>query len=138
MKYIKSISWFLGLSMLTFGVLKFVNPFKEWYSVQVTNSGLSEYSYWLGIAGEITVGITLIGILVYKGKISEKTFNGIVVAGSRIIIIMMIVGIFVHLQPEVPADVLPLKIKPPYIPGFFLLLALANIILTRRQPKRQW
>ena len=124
--------------MLTFGVLKFVNPFKEWYSVQVTNSGLSEYSYWLGIAGEITVGITLIGILVYKRKISEKTFNGIVVAGSRIIIIMMIVGIFVHLQPEVPADVLPLKIKPPYIPGFFLLLALTNIILTRRQPKKQW
>ena len=124
--------------MLAFGVLKFVNPFKEWYSVQVTNSGLSEYSYWLGIAGEITVGITLIGILVYKQKISEKTFNVIVVAGSRIIIIMMIVGIFVHLQPKVPADVLPLKIKPPYIPGFFLLLALTNIILTRRQPKKQW
>lgn len=130
MKYIKSISWFLGTSMFMFGILKFVNPFKGWYSVQVTNSGLGEYSYWMGIAGEITVGVTLMVTLVCRQKISEKTFSVLITSASLIIIIMMLTGIYVHLQPKVPADVLPLKIKPPYIPGFFLLLALSNIILT--------
>ena len=130
MKYIKSISWFLGTSMFMFGILKFVNPFKDWYSVQVTNSGLGEYSYWMGIAGEITVGVTLMVTLVCRQKISEKTFSVLITSASLIIIIMMLTGIYVHLQPKVPADVLPLKIKPPYIPGFFLLLALSNIILT--------
>jgi hypothetical protein len=38
----------------------------------------------------------------------------------------------VHLNPNVPASVLPLKIKPPFIPGFFLLLAMADIFLIGR------
>ena len=36
----------------------------------------------------------------------------------------MAVAIYVHLQPGVPASVLPLGIKPPVIPGFVLLLGL--------------
>jgi len=36
------------------------------------------------------------------------------------------------LHPNVPADVLPLKIKPPFIPGFLLVLAIADIFLIRR------
>jgi hypothetical protein len=34
----------------------------------------------------------------------------------------MLVAIYVHLQPEVPPEVLPLGIKPPVIPLFVLLL----------------
>jgi len=34
----------------------------------------------------------------------------------------MLVAIYVHLQPGVPPEVLPLGIKPPVIPLFVLLL----------------
>ncbi len=39
----------------------------------------------------------------------------------------MLVAFYVHLHLRVPASVLPLKIRPPFIPGFFLVLALVNI-----------
>jgi hypothetical protein len=41
----------------------------------------------------------------------------------------MIFAIYVHLQTNVPAEVLPLKIKPPFIPASTLLLAFLNIYL---------
>jgi hypothetical protein len=40
------------------------------------------------------------------------------------LVVQMVTAIYVHLQPEVPASVLPLGIKPPVIPGVVLLLAL--------------
>ena len=41
-----------------------------------------------------------------------------------ILFTQMGVAIYVHLQPGVPASVLPLGIKPPVIPIFVLLLGL--------------
>lgn len=130
MNYIKITSWFLGISMFMFGVLKFVNPFKTWYSVQVTNSGLGQLSYAMGIIGEIAVGITLISCLIFQQKIAYKIRYILTNVAFFIIIVMMIAGTYVHLHPNVSADVLPLKIKPPYIPIFFLLAALSNLILS--------
>jgi hypothetical protein len=130
MMYQKITSWFLAISMFMFGVLKFVNPFKGWYSVQVANSGLGQLSYTMGILGEISVGTTLILCLLYRQKISTKAFDLLTNTSFFTIIIMMLTAVYVHLHPNVPADVLPLKIKPPYIPLFFLVIALANIVLT--------
>ena len=124
------------MQLFMFGVLKFFNPFKGWYSVQVVNSGLNPVSYAMGIIGEITVGTSLIFSLIFKKKIPLKVFSVIIALASFIAIIMMLTGIYVHLQPNVPASVLPLKIKPPYIPSFFLLLALVNIILSIKQFKK--
>src|SRR5215510_12188377 len=130
MMYQKISSWFLAISLFMFGVLKFVNPFKGWYSVQIANSGLGQLSYAMGILGEIAVGTTLILCLLLRQKISTKAFDLLTNTSLFIIIIMMLTAVYVHLHPNVPADVLPLKIKPPYIPLFFLLLALSNIILS--------
>lgn len=132
MKYYKITSWFLAISMFMFGVLKFINPFKEWYSIQITNSRLGQLSYIMGISGEISIGAILILCLIFRQKISKKTYNLLTNFSFFAIIIMMIIGVYVHLHPDVPADVLPLKIKPPYIPIFFLLLALSNIILSAK------
>lgn len=127
MKYTKITTWFLATAMFLFGILKFVNPFKGWYSLQVANSGLGEIAYVMGIAGEIAVSVTLFFCLIYRNKISTK-LNAVLTNGAFFtIILMMITGIYVHLHPNVPADVLPLKIKPPYIPAFFLIMALSNI-----------
>lgn len=139
MKVIKSISWFLGISMFMFGILKVVIPtINGWYSVQMTNSGLGEYiPIWVGIAGEIIVGLALIISLVIDKNLTNKIFRIIIQFASAAIIPMMLTAVYVHLQPNVPADVLPLKIKPPFIPIFTLLLALTNIYLIQRQIKNR-
>ncbi|WP_291115545.1 hypothetical protein [Flavobacterium sp. UBA6135] len=132
MKYIKISSWFLAISMFMFGVLKFVDPFKGWYTVQVANSGLGQLSYAMGIMGEIAVGTTLFVCLLFRQRISTKLYNLLTGFSFVTVIIMMLTGVYVHLHAKVPADVLPLKIKPPYIPIFFLLVAFSNLILTAR------
>lgn len=130
MKYTKITSWFLAISLFMFGVLKFINPFKGWYSVQIANSGLGQFAYAMGIAGEIAVGVTLVLCLIYERRLSIKLYTLLTSITFFTIIVMMLTGIYVHLNPNVPAEVLPLKIKPPYIPSFFLLLAASNLVLT--------
>lgn len=114
--------------MLIFGVLKFVVPFKTWYTLQIEQVGLGAISYWTGIAGEITVGIGFLFVLAFFKKMSPVHSRVIITLLSLIVIVMMTVSIYVHLHPHVSADVLPLKIKPPYIPGFFLIMAIINIV----------
>jgi len=132
MKAVRIISTFLGLSMFMFGILKFVNPFKGWYSVQIRNSGLNESLYWLGIIGEISAGVLFLGIVLFRKKLPKKVFRLTIISASAVVIMMMVTAIRTHLHPNVPANVLPLKIKPPFIPGFFLLLAIADIFLISR------
>jgi hypothetical protein len=133
MKRDKILNGFLGLSMFLFGVLKFVNPFKGWYAAQVAGSGMVEASYALGIAGEIIVGGALLSWVFLGAQQTSFAWKGIRIIASLGVVVMMATAIWVHLQPGVPADVLPLKIKPPVIPGFFLLLGLINAALAFRQ-----
>lgn len=130
-----SISLFLAISLFLFGVLKFVNPFKTWYQVQVLKSGLGETSYWLGIAGEIFIGILILLTLYFRKRLSKNQFSFSIIVASLAIIVMMMTASYVHLQPDVPASVLPLKIKSPIIPVAFLLLATFNIYTTLKKQK---
>ena len=132
MKAIRIISASLGFSIFMFGIVKFVNPFKGWYSVQIMNSGMDESLYWLGITGEISAGLLFLGSVLFRNKLSKKVFRLTIILASAMVIMIMVTAIRTHLHPNVPADVLPLKIKPPFIPGFFLLLAIADIFLTNR------
>jgi len=133
MKITKFISGFLGIALFTFGVLKFFNPFKGWYTTQISNSGLGDFSYTIGILAEISIGTAFILLFIFQSKISGKYLPLMVITASTIVIFIMLTGIYVHLNPNVPADVLPLKIKPPFIPGFFLALAVINIFLSAKQ-----
>lgn len=136
MKSIKLISWFLGIAMFMFGILKVLSPtIHGWFTVQMTNSGLAAYvPIGVGIAGEIVAGSALILNLLINKNLASKNFKLILLA-SAAILPMMATAIYVHLQPNVPAEVLPLKIKPPIIPIFFILLALTNIYLIQRKIK---
>lgn len=131
------ISGFLGISMFMFGVLKFVNPFKSWYSTQIMKSELPfpNLSFWSGQIGEIIVGIVLICILLTGSKLKQNILNKIFSIANVSIIMMMLVAFYVHLHPNVPSEVLPLKISPPIIPGVFMLLAIANIYLKVKNEK---
>jgi len=135
MKAIKFISWFLGIAMFLFGILKVLSPIiNGWYAVQMKNSGVGAYMpMWAGIGGEIVVGSALLFSLVMDKNVAIKRFQIIIQLASAAILPMMATAIYVHLQPDVPADVLPLKIKPPILPVFFILLASTNIYLIRRR-----
>ena len=79
-----------------------------------------------------------LGSVLFREKLSKKVFSLAIISASTIAIMIMATAIRTHLHPDVPADVLPLKIKPPIIPGFFLLfLAVADIFLIRRILTRQ-
>lgn len=132
-----TISLILAISLFLFGVLKFVNPFKTWYQIQILKSGLGETSYWFGIAGEIFIGLLILSTLYFRTRLSEKQFSISIIGASLAIIVMMITASYVHLQPDVPASVLPLKIKPPIIPVVFLLLAAFNIFLTKKSRRNK-
>lgn len=132
MKIVRTISTFLGISIFVFGILKLVNPFQGWYSAQIINSGLSESLYWPGIICEISAGALFLGVVIFRKKISKKAFRLTIILASAMVTMIMVTAIRTHLHPNVPADVLPLKIKAPIIPGFFLLLALVNIFIVSR------
>ena len=54
-----------------------------------------------------------------------------------ILVTQMSVAIYVHLQPEVPANVLPLGIKPPVIPSVVLVLGLLTALLSGRSEEQR-
>jgi hypothetical protein len=120
--------------MFTFGVLKFVSPFRDWYTVQVTMSGLPVGSFTMGIFSEIVIGFLLFGSYLFWPL--SKYGYVVLQLGSAGLVGMMCVATYVHLHPSVPADVLPLKIKPPAIPLMFLALAVFNAILAKMAGSR--
>jgi len=125
MKNVNILSISLGLISLTFGSLKFVSPFKDWYAKQIKASGLPHASYALGIAGEIIIGI--IFLFPFTIRVSDKPKRLLLISANISFCIMMMFAIIVHLIPKVPASVLPLKIKIPFIPLLFLCIAIFNL-----------
>lgn len=133
-KWMKIATGYLGFSMFMFGMLKFFQPFKGWYTVQITQSELpfSTLSYWSGQLGEIVVGGLFIYFMLRKVKVQNSPYRLLFTLGNMAIVGMMLVAFYVHFHPNVPADVLPLKIKPPFVPGFFMAVALLNLVLLRK------
>jgi hypothetical protein len=78
------------------------------------------------MAGEMSIGLSLLLATVFRERISSL-FRPVVALASVGLIVCMAVAIYVHLQPEVPASVLPLGIKPPLIPLVFMVLAGLNL-----------
>jgi hypothetical protein len=133
MNKIKIISISLGIISLSFGLLKFVNPFKDWYRVQIETSGFPASAYTLGIIGEIIIG--LLFLLPFIISLDHKQKRLLLILANASLILMMLVAAVIHLISEVPANVLPLKIKPPIIPLMFLVIAIINLINILRKIK---
>ena len=119
-------SRFLGTVIFMFGFLKFFEPFHAWFHIQIAKSGLPPLAIPAGIAAEISIGLGLLLASSFRQRI-KSLFTPILALASAGLIVTMAVAIYVHLQPEVPASVLPLGIKPPFIPLVFVLLAGLNL-----------
>lgn len=128
---VKYNSLFLGTLMFAFGFLKLFEPFRTWFDVQITKSGLPRLSIPAGIAGEMIIGLGLLSTPFVRKK-AQNLYAPVVFVASAGLIVNIGVAVYVHLQPEVPANVLPLGIKPPFIPSFVLLLAAVNLLALRR------
>jgi hypothetical protein len=125
-RVLKYNSRLLGTVIFMFGFLKFFEPFHTWFHIQIANSGLPPLGVPLGIAAEISIGLSLLLASSFRQRI-KSLFRPVVALASAGLIANMTVAIYVHLQPEVPANVLPLGIKPPFIPLVFVLLAGLNL-----------
>ena len=115
------LSLVLGLLMLTFGFLKFVSPTIDgWFHVQIQQSHLPHSAILMGKIAEIMTGILF---LLPRFRSWPAQWEGrILLIACASLVLEMLVAVYVHLQPGVPAEVLPLGIKPPVIPLFVLLL----------------
>jgi hypothetical protein len=120
-------SRFLGTVIFMFGFLKFFEPFHTWFHIQIAKSGLPPLGVPLGIAAEMSIGLGLLFASSFKQRIKSLS-TPILALASAGLIVNMAVAIYVHLQPEVPANVLPLGIKPPFIPLVVALLAGLNLV----------
>ena len=117
----KMLSLFLGCLMLTFGLLKFLNPTIDgWFTVQIQQSHLPNSTMLMGKIGEIVTG--LLFLLPRFRPWQARWDDRILLLACSSLFLEMLVAIYVHLQPGVPPEVLPLGIKPPVIPLFVLLL----------------
>jgi uncharacterized membrane-anchored protein len=121
----------LGVTMFLFGFLKLFNPFHAWFEVQIANSGLPAPSFVMGIAGEIGIGLALLGSYFARRQLADSR-HAISAGACLSLIVVMCVATYVHLQPAVPAAVLPLGIKPPVIPLSFLALAACDLAIHAR------
>ena len=121
------LSLVLGLLMLTFGFLKFVSPTIDgWFHVQIQQSHLPQSAILMGKITEIMTGILF--VLPRFWPWPRKWEGRILLIACASLVLEMLVAVYVHLQPEVPPEVLPLGIKPPVIPLFVLLLGVVVAI----------
>ena len=115
------LSVVLGLLMLTFGVLKCVSPTIDgWFHVQIQQSHLPHSAILMGKIAEIVTGILF--LLPRFWPWPPKSAGRILLIACSSLFLVMLVAVYVHLQPGVPPQVLPLGIKPPVIPLFVLVL----------------
>jgi uncharacterized membrane protein len=107
--------------MLTFGFLKFVNPTIDgWFHVQIQQSHLPHAAVLIGKITEIMTGILF---LLPRFRPWQAKWEGrILLIACSSLVLVMLVAVYVHLQPGVPPEVLPLGIKPPVIPLVVLFL----------------
>ncbi len=59
-----------------------------------------------------------------RKSLTAKRKDQLLLIACLLLASQMAVAIYIQLQPQVPAGVLPLGIKPPVIPGLVLLLDL--------------
>jgi len=119
----KALSLFLGVLMFMFGFLKFFQPFRGWFEIQIQQSHLPHEAILAGKLMEMVTG-SLFLLPWLRRSLTAKNRNQLLLIACLILVAQMGTAIYVHLQPQVPASVLPLGIKAPVIPFVVLLLGL--------------
>lgn len=138
-KSVKILTGILGFIMLIPGLAKFGEPFKTFINKHLDIIGfpLPDIMQHVVKFSEIGIGLAML-FLAFKGSsLSDSLRNQVFYLGNLTIIIMMIVAVYTHLHPDVPADVLPMEFKPPVMPIAYIALVVLNLYLYRKANKGQ-
>jgi hypothetical protein len=134
-RLIKPLSLLLGVWMFMFGLLKFFPPFSGWFDIQIQQSHLPHEAILAAKLGEMATGILF--LLPWSGQsLAAKSRDSFLLIACGVLVTQMSVAIYVHLEPRVPANVLPLGIKPPVIPSVVLALGLLTAFLVWSERRR--
>jgi hypothetical protein len=120
---LKVLTLLLGVWMFMFGFLKFFQPIGGWFDVQFQQSHLPHQLILPGKVSEMVVGFLFLLPWLWR-SLTVRSKNQILLIACFILLVQMFVAIYVHLQPGVPANVLPFGIKPPVVPIAILFLGL--------------
>ncbi len=118
---LKVLTLLLGVWMFMFGFLKFFQPIGGWFDVQFQQSHLPHQLILPGKVSEMVVGFLFL-LPWLRRSLTVRSKDQILLTACFILLIQMFVAIYVHLQPGVPANVLPFGIKPPVVPIAILFL----------------
>jgi hypothetical protein len=112
------------------------DPYDGWFDIQIQQSHLPHEAI---LAGKLTEMITGICFLLpwFWRSLTTKSKDQVLLIGCFILFTQMVVAIYVHLQPGVPASVLPLGIKAPVIPVIVLLLDLFTALSAWKQMRAE-
>lgn len=133
----KLITGFLGFFMLIPGLVKFTDPFKTYFTTQIAKSELPFpiLSYWGGQIGEIVTGLILFSLVFYGSKFAPNLARRLFYFGHLMLTAILLVALYVHFHPAVPAEVLPFEEKAPYLTVIMLVLAAVNLFIWKKNRK---
>ncbi|MFI3273839.1 hypothetical protein [Vibrio sp.] len=131
----KILTGLLGAFLLMAGTVKFFDPFTTMFAKQIALSELPfpTLSRWAGQLGEITAGVLLLVVMIGGRKLNTELRNKAMLASTLLTTAIMVVAVYVHLLPSVPAEVLPLQSKPPVMTLVILGLAWLNAYLYHKK-----
>ena len=131
----KILTGLLGAFMVMAGIVKFFDPFTTMFAKQIALSELPfpTLSRWAGQLGEIFAGLLLLVVMIGNKVLPAPIKDKAMQLSTLLTTAIMIVAVYVHLLPSVPAEVLPLQSKPPVMTLIILGLAWLNTFLYFRR-----
>ena len=133
-KSVRIITGILGFIMVLPGLAKFTEPFKTfiYQHLKIIGFPFPEVMQYVVKFGELTVGFTLLYLASKGNTINQKLRKTLFNMANIAVVAMMIVAIYTHLHPDVPAEILPMEYKPPVMGISYIALVLLNFYLDRR------
>jgi len=119
------------------GLNKLFEPAKTKFYHQIDLSDLpfTDFTYWLGIIGELSVGVALVALVLIQKRLPTATRNRAFYFFHFVTLFILAVAFYVHLHPNVPAEYLPLA-KPPIFPTPYVIIACVNCYLYYKNGKQ--
>jgi hypothetical protein len=133
-KRARILTGILSFIMLAPGLAKFREPFKTLIYKYLTLIGfpLPDVMQYVVKFSEVSVGLAMLFLTFKVHNISQGLRDIVFYLTNFTIIIMMIVAVYTHMDPNVPAAILPMEFKPPIMPISYILLVFINLYLYRK------
>ncbi|WP_109831515.1 hypothetical protein [Reichenbachiella versicolor] len=133
-KSVRIITGALGFMMVLPGLAKFTEPFKTfiYQHLEIIGFPFPSAMQYVVKFSELAVGFALIFLAIKGNTIDQKFRRVLFTSANLIVVVMMIVAIYTHLHPDIPAEILPMEYKPPLMGISYIILVVINFYLDRR------